>query len=61
MGTFRKLFFITSSRRLGVWLLSLLSYGRTRNENTLTLMGNQGEKLPMKIAPVFKHKLMACV
>jgi hypothetical protein len=34
MGTFRKLLLITSSRRLGVWLLSLLGY-RWDNNNAM--------------------------
>jgi hypothetical protein len=45
IGTFRKVHLNTSSRRLTVRLLSLPGFGEKQQlENTLILMGSQGEK-----------------
>jgi hypothetical protein len=52
IGTFRKLLLITTSRRLGVMLMGLPSYGRGNNQlkNTLLSSASQEGNLLLKLS-----------
>ena len=61
VGTFRKILFITSSRRLKIKLMGYYdSDGNNYQENTLTRKNSQGGKLLGKLPQLGKPRLLIC-